>query len=411
MGGGASNVLNSRKPGQLLSKDDVISIVSEEEFSEFKWNIMKNNDKVTVEQLVNVIEEEGRVAEMYLEEDDASQCSFESSASENDSKAPKLSMRTIIFLRIQSRKLQLRSGAHRRDASTVIKKKLRKLLGMDQRFYKSKLAPKHIFRRIDADGGGTITIDEWAICLRRRLRVTADEVLDADLSRIFNDMASNGEGCITMDTFCAWWNNPQLPPEESPSGFIHRSLESVHGSDLAEDVHQEVNSIALLIFKRLLEFHAKKQFNEEQGQRTSFQILNPWRLYKLFDISVEEPITFAGFMTFVRLQLQVTPHIASDGEIRQVFNEIGTNDCINMQEFASWSQKYAPHTLDASLSGRNQASSYDRTIMRRTMDERLIGNHLSESLEDVDCSRQRPETADWVMSRHCLSGSLDFDDI
>lgn len=228
MGGGISHLSDSKKKDMELSKSEVMAIVTEDEFREVEWNIIQNGDgKVTVGQLLNFLEEEVKTraqmdAEFKNAIDSASITvdsadlgasvtvdSVDLDSDDDNDNSPQLSIELIVDLRRKVKQLSRHTSHHKMRAAVAIKNKLKQLLGMDQQQSSSKLVPRDIFRRIDTSGNGdgTITIDEWAICLRRRLGLTEDEVIRDDLSLIFEDINVKDDGKISMMEFCAWWHS------------------------------------------------------------------------------------------------------------------------------------------------------------------------------------------------------------
>jgi len=69
--------------------------------------------------------------------------------------------------------------------------------------YNHRLALKEVFYRLDADGSGTLSQDEFRMGLRTLLTLQSDELSDTDLDQVAKMADTDGDGMISINEFFA----------------------------------------------------------------------------------------------------------------------------------------------------------------------------------------------------------------
>lgn len=81
---------------------------------------------------------------------------------------------------------------------------------------------KMLFDKYDTDGGGTIGVDEFRVALRDDMKISGEEISDANLLALFAAADDDGSGELDAGEFAGWMVEPQtLSGEEKYGKQIH----------------------------------------------------------------------------------------------------------------------------------------------------------------------------------------------
>lgn len=380
MGGAATSGL-SRDENVYLSKGEVISI-TKDSFSESMWRTTQKNGKISVGQLLDVVDnhKEKVGCEDFLDFDSGGEIyssdvdvknddSLYASDSSEEVHGNNLSFAAICALRVGVMKLRNKTSVYQRSPALHIKRRLMALVPTKEKNrYRSssKATPRYVFRKIDTDGGGTITTDEWALCLRRQLGLTREEADDFCLKAIFAKMDKNADSRVTIQNFSDWWNS--VDDVAMPSSSITSSPNSKNrkifmtpvskGEEQVEDrglpqTPPATDDVTPIFLRELLKYHRKsRRYTLDNFCSDRFdsplQFVSPFLLFKTLQTSSGERMSQEIFRTFLRDKLELGPELAPDDEITSLFNHMDTSKTgdVDMYDFANFYQANTCYALD-----------------------------------------------------------------
>lgn len=380
--GGAATCGLSRDENAYLSKSEVISI-TKDSFSESMWRTFQKNGKISVGQLLDMVDNHKKKvgSDDFLDFDSGEVYSSDVDVKNDDSlygsddsseevHRNNLSFATVCSLRVTVMRLKKKTSFYQRSPALHIKRRLMALVPIKEKNrYRpsSKATPRYIFRKIDTDGGGTITTDEWALCLRRQLGLTREEADDFCLKAIFAKMDKNADSRVTIQNFSDWWNSVddiQMPSSSitSPQNSRNRKIFMTpvsKGEEQAEDrglpqTPPATDDLTPIFLRELIKYHRKSRrytldnFCSDRFD-SPWQFVSPFQLFRtLLQTSSEKRMSQEIFRTFLRDKLELGPELASDDEITSLFNHMDTSktDDVDIYDFANFFQANTCYALD-----------------------------------------------------------------
>ena len=151
-----------------------------------------------------------------------------------------------------------------------------------------------LFGRLDTDGSGELDLEEFQSAIRTELGISAQDITDADVTKIFQAVDDDGSGAIDAKEFVYW-----LCGDESEKAKL-----ALMASPRSNPVRDKL-----------------KKMSEERSQASGWEYI-----FEKYDFDGSGELELGEFIEAVRGECKLSPNEISNNDIEELFGVIDADE-------------------------------------------------------------------------------------
>ena len=205
-----------------------------------------------------------------------------------------------------------------------------------------------LFKHYDRDNSGAIDFNEFRSAIRRDAKITANQVSDHALRKVFNTVDDDGGGEVEIDEFVEWLGvdgRTASKPKPKPKAAVPPPAPAA--TDNAPPVPPPATASAGGSKKGAAKKKKKRRVDSPLVKAVKIKLraaaytskgMDFARLFKHYDRDNSGALDFNEFRSAIRRDAKITANQVSDKELQRVFNSVDDDGGgeVEIDEFVEW---------------------------------------------------------------------------